>query len=175
MKLRIKGARLLWSGLVIYEEDRAHQHEGDRPYPAGNAVAGRIKPKLEPAGPACGHAKHREGRVRDLDQQLILDIGKRVLMGEQQRARERADQRKYQGCPLRADAARAHAPLEDAEARDQHDEDSMLRHLRIAEAREKADIAEWPDLGIAAEQQEYCKPNEQQWPMPRPGREARAL
>src|SRR5712692_2924857 len=74
-----------------------------------------------------------------------------------------------------AEAAGAHAPFEQREGGDECDEDAVLHHLGVAEADEEADIAERPDLGVGADEEEGGEAEEEQRPMPRPGRVAGAL
>jgi hypothetical protein len=79
--------------------------------------------------------------VRDLDEQLILEIGECMRMRQQERTAERGDQRKDKRRGAASQAASAHGPLEQSEGGDKRDEDAVLHHLRVAQAGEEADIA----------------------------------
>ena len=106
--------------------------------------------------------------MRQLDQQLILHVGDGVAVRQQQGAAAGAQQREHEARPGLDTAAGAHAPFEDRERSDQHDEHPVLQYFDVAEADKEADVAEGPDLGIGAQEQKAGKAQEQQRPVPRP-------
>src|SRR6185312_11980370 len=172
---RASAASIVASRLAIEQQEDADKDERHRPDPRCDAAARLVEPELEPARPAGGDAAQRQRHMRDLDEQLLLDVGQRVRMGQQQDAAERGDEREKQRRPRAAPGAGAHPPFEESEGGDERHEDAMLHHFRVAQAGEEADIAQRPDLGIGADEEEGGESGEEQRPMAHPGHMAGAL
>ena len=88
----------------------------------GNVPVERREAKFQPAGPTGDHGADREGHVTELSQRLLLEIGQRVAVSQQERSASGTDQREDAGGALRSQATGLDAPLESGEGNDEHDE-----------------------------------------------------
>src|SRR5579883_1971248 len=115
---RMMSASIAASGLAVDQQNEADENEGDGPHPCGDAAFPPVEPELEPARPAGGDAAKRQRHMGDLDQELLFYVGKRVRVGEEQRAARRGDQRKDECRAHATEAAGAHPPFKQREGGD---------------------------------------------------------
>src|SRR4029453_14356086 len=107
----------------------------------------------------------------DLHQVRLLHAHERMGVGEQEPAADRHEERHHARPPGRHEAPLEDQPLEDPQRRGQEREGTMLKHLRIHEAApERLCRAQRPRVRVGAQQQERGERQEQQGPVPRPGR-----
>src|SRR5438552_233558 len=166
---------LATSDFPVEEKEKPDEGEAGRPDPPGHGAVPAREPELEPSRPTDDDAHHGQGQVSHLHQVGLLGVLQRMGVGQEQRSRRRADEWKDESKPLVSQPSRAHEPLEDAEDRGQQAEEAVLQHLRIPQALPEALRAQGPALGIAAKEEKGSQPHEEERPVARPRRVARAL
>src|SRR5256886_6980629 len=160
------------SALPVEEEQHARRRERAGPEPAGTARLGRGQPELEPAAAAHEHPDQAERSVRDLRQELLLEVQAGVRVREKEATTDGAEERKDERRSPGGEAPGAHHPLEGREDEDQQDEDAMLEHRGVRPAFPESQRPEGPGAGVVPDQQEDSQPEEDQRPVARPARPA---
>src|SRR5205823_5734223 len=154
------------SALTIEQQDQSDRGEAPAPDPSGCAARGR-QPHLEPSAPPREGAENAERRVRDLAEELVLEIEHRVRVREQQPAADRAQQREHKAPRALRQPLRAHHPLEDGEGDHEQDERAVLQHVGQRQALPESCGAQRPGTRVVADEEKRRESQEQEGPVTR--------